>query len=68
MYARGMTTREIQGYLQEMYGIEVSPALISDITEGVIEQAKAWQSRPLDPIYAVVFLDALFVKMRHEDG
>ena len=66
LYARGMTTREIQGHLEEMYGVEVSPALISDITDGVIEQAKAWQSRPLDAFYPVIFLDALFVKMRHE--
>lgn len=66
LYARGMTTREIQGHLEEMYGVEVSPALISDITDGVMEQAKAWQSRPLEAFYPVVFLDALFVKMRHE--
>jgi putative transposase len=66
LYARGMTTREIQGHLNEMYGVEVSAALISDITDGVMEQAKAWQNRPLDAFYPVVFLDALFVKMRHE--
>lgn len=66
LYARGMTTREIQGHLEEMYGVEVSPALISDITDGVLEQAKAWQNRPLEAFYPVVFLDALFVKMRHE--
>jgi putative transposase len=66
LYARGMTTREIQGHLQEMYQIEVSPSLISDITDGIIEQARAWQNRPLDPFYGVVFLDALYVKMRHE--
>jgi putative transposase len=66
LYARGMTTREIQGHLEEMYGVEVSPALISDITDGVMEQAKAWQNRPLEAFYPVVFLDALFVKMRHE--
>jgi putative transposase len=66
LYARGMTTREIQGHLEEIYGVEVSPALISDITDGVMEQAKAWQNRPLEAFYPVVFLDALFVKMRHE--
>ena len=66
LYARGMTTREIQAHLQEMYQVEVSPALISDITDGVMEQAKAWQSRPLEAFYPVIFLDALFVKMRHE--
>jgi putative transposase len=66
LYARGMTTREIQGHLEEMYGVEVSPSLISDITDGVLEQAKTWQNRPLEAFYPVVFLDALFVKMRHE--
>ena len=66
MYARGMTTREIQGYLQEMYGVEVSPTLISDVTDAVLEEVKAWQNRPLEPIYGVVYLDALYVKMRHE--
>lgn len=49
-----------------MYGVEVSPALISDITDGVLEQARAWQNRPLEAFYPVVFLDALCVKMRHE--
>ena len=66
MYARGMTTREIQGHLQEMYGVEVSPTLISEVTDAVMEEAKAWQSRPLEPLYAIVYLDALYVKMRHE--
>jgi putative transposase len=66
LYARGMTTREIQGHLREMYQMEVSPSLISEVTEGVIEQARAWQNRPLEPFYGVVFLDALYVKMRHE--
>src|ERR1051325_11717476 len=66
MYARGMTTREIQGHLQEMYGVEVSATLISDVTDAVLEEVKVWQNRPLEPIYAVVYLDALYVKMRHE--
>ena len=66
MYARGMTTRDIQGHLEEMYGVEVSPALISEVTDGVMEEVKAWQSRPLEPIYPIVYLDALMVKMRHE--
>ena len=52
MYSRGMTTREIQGHLQEMYGVEVSPTLISEVTDAVIEEVKAWQSRPLEPLYA----------------
>jgi putative transposase len=66
MYARGMSTREIQGHLQEMYGVEVSPGLISEVTDAVMEEVKAWQSRPLEPVYAIVYLDALYVKMRHE--
>jgi putative transposase len=66
MYARGMTTREIQGHLEEMYGVEVSPALISEVSDAVAEEVKAWQSRPLEPLYAMVYLDALYVKMRHE--
>jgi putative transposase len=66
MYARGMTTREIQGHLQEIYGVEVSPSLISEVTDAVIEELKAWQSRPLEPLYPILFLDALMVKMRHE--
>jgi putative transposase len=66
MYARGMTTREIQGHLQQMYGVEVSPTLISTVTDAVMEEVKAWQNRPLEPIYGLMFLDALFVKMRHE--
>jgi len=61
-----MTTREIQGHLQEMYGVEVSPTLISEVTDGVIEEVKAWQNRPLEPVYGIVYLDALNVKMRHE--
>jgi putative transposase len=66
MYARGMTTREIQGHLEEMYKVEVSPALISQITDEVMEEVKLWQSRPLEPLYPIVYLDALYVKMRHE--
>jgi putative transposase len=66
MYALGMTTRDIQGHLKEMYGVDVSPTLISDVTDQVMEQARAWQTRPLEAIYAIVFLDALYVKMRHE--
>ena len=66
LYARGMTTREIQGHLQEMYGVEVSPTLISDVTDAVLDEVKTWQNRPLEAIYSVVYLDALYVKMRHE--
>jgi putative transposase len=66
MYARGMTTRDIQAHLQEMYGVQVSPTLISDVTDAVMDEVRAWQSRPLEPVYAIVYMDALFVKMRHE--
>jgi len=66
MYARGMSTRDIQAHLEEMYQVEVSPSLISEVTDGVMEEARAWQNRPLESFYGVVFLDALFVKMRHE--
>jgi putative transposase len=61
-----MTTREIQGHLEEMYQVEVSPALISNVTEAVMEEVKAWQARPLDEVYPIVYLDALVVKMRVE--
>ena len=64
MYARGMTTRDIQGHLEEIYGVEVSPTLISNVTEVVAEEVKAWQSRPLDAVYPIVYLDALHVKIR----
>ncbi|HID48123.1 MAG TPA: IS256 family transposase [Chromatiales bacterium] len=66
MYARGMTTREIQGHLEEIYGVEVSPTLISEVTDAVQEEVRAWQSRPLEALYPIVYLDALMVKMRHE--
>src|ERR1700756_2469807 len=62
LYARGMTTREIQGHLEEMYEVEVSPTLISNVTDAVIEEVKTWQSRPLDSIYPIVYLDALVVR------
>jgi putative transposase len=64
LYARGLSTREIQGHLQEIYGVEVSPTLISNVTDAVLEEVRAWQSRPLDPLYPIVYLDALVVKMR----
>jgi putative transposase len=64
MYSRGMTTREIEGHLKEMYGVDVSPALISNVTEAVMEEVKAWQSRPLEETYAILYLDALRVKIR----
>lgn len=64
MYSRGMSTREIQGHLQEIYQVEVSPTLISTVTEAVMEEVKAWQSRPLEAVYPIVYLDALVVKIR----
>ena len=64
LYARGMTVREIQAHLEEMYGTEVSPSLISSITDAVAEEVKAWQSRPLDPIYPIIYLDCIHVKVR----
>jgi putative transposase len=67
MYARGMTVREVQAHLHEMYAVDVSPELISSVTDAVMAEVTAWQSRPLEPMYPVVFFDALRVKIR-EDG
>jgi putative transposase len=64
LYARGMTTREIQSHLEEIYQVEVSPALISSVTDAVIEEVKAWQNRPLEALYPILYLDALQVKVR----
>lgn len=64
MYARGMSTREIQGHLEEIYNVEISPGLISNVTEAVLEEVQAWQSRPLEEVYPIVYLDALRVKIR----
>ena len=64
LYARGMTVREIQGHLQEMYGTEISPSLISSVTDAIIEEVKAWQSRPLEALYPIVYLDCIHVKVR----
>ena len=64
LYARGMTVREIQAHLQEMYGAEVSPSLISSVTDAVMDEVKTWQSRPLDAVYPIVYLDCLHVKVR----
>jgi putative transposase len=66
LYARGMTVREIQGHLSELYGAEVSPDLISRVTDAVLDEVREWQTRPLDPVYPVVFFDALRVKIRDE--
>ena len=66
LYARGMTVRDIQAQLEEMYGVEISPGLISNVTNSVMEDFKAWQNRPLDAVYPIVWFDALQVKIRHE--
>jgi len=66
MYARGMSTREIRGHLRELYGIEVSPDLVSAVTGAVLEEVAEWQARPLEPLYPLVFVDALRVKVRDE--
>lgn len=66
MYARGMTTREIQGHIEEIYGVEASPSLISAITDAVMEEVAAWQNRPLEPCYPIVFMDAIRVNIRSD--
>src|SRR3954452_22737107 len=66
MYARGMTVREIRGHLEELYGIDVSPDLISSITDAVLETVAEWQGRPLDTCFPLVFFDAIRVKIRDE--
>lgn len=66
LYARGLTVREIQGHLKELYGTEVSPDLISRVTDAVLDEVKEWQSRPLDSCYPIIFFDALRVKIRDE--
>ena len=66
MYARGMSTREITGHLRDLYGIDASPDLISAVTDAVLEKVAAWQARPLEPVYPLVFFDALRVKIRDE--
>ena len=63
-YSRGMTTREIQGQMKEIYGTEVSPSLISKVTDAVLDEVKEWQNRPLDAVYPVVYLDAIHLKIR----
>ena len=66
MYARGMTVREVQGFLAEQYGVEVSPEFISSVTDAVMDEVSAWRSRPLESMYPVVFFDALRVKIRED--
>lgn len=64
LYARGMTVREIQGHLKELYSAEVSPTLISNVTDSVIDDVRQWQTRPLDTVYPIVYLDAIHLKIR----
>ncbi len=66
LYARGLTTRDIQGHLEERYDVEVSPTLISTITDAVVEDVRTWQSRPLDAVYPILYVDCLFVTSRQE--
>ncbi len=66
LYARGMSTRDIQAHIEELYGIEISPELVSAVTDAVLEEVTAWQNRPLEATYALVYFDALRVKIRDE--
>ena len=66
MYARGMTTRDIRGQLEDLYGVDVSPTFISTVTDAVLDEVRQWQTRPLDPLYPIVYLDAIRIKGRHE--
>jgi putative transposase len=66
LYARGMSTRDIQAHLRELYGIEISPELVSAVTDAVLDEVAAWQARPLEPVYAIVFFDCLRIKIRDE--
>lgn len=66
MYARGLSTRDIQAQLQELYGVEVSPTFISNVTDAVMDEVKIWQSRPLDHVYPILYFDAIVVKIRSD--
>lgn len=66
MYARGLSTRDIEGHLKDLYGTEMSPSLVSAVTDAVRDELNAWQNRPIDPIYAVIWLDALVIKVRDQ--
>src|SRR6266404_8164040 len=67
LYARGLSTREIQQHLEEIYQVEVSPALISSVTDEVIDEVKAWQNRPLEQVYPILYLDALQFKVARQE-
>ena len=66
LYARGMTTRDLQAQLEELYGVEISPSFISTVTDAILPEVRAWQNRPLEPLYPVVFLDAIRIKSRSD--
>jgi len=66
LYSRGLSTRDIKAHLEEIYGVEVSPDLISSVTEAVVEEVREWQTRPLESVYPIVYLDALRVKIRYD--
>lgn len=66
LYAHGLTTLDIQGYMEDLYGVEISPTLISNMTDAVLEKVRTWQSRPLDAIYPILYFDCLFVQSRQE--
>jgi hypothetical protein len=66
LYAGAMTTREIQGHLEEIYGVEVSPGLISAASDAVLEEVRVWQTRPLEAVYPILYLDALIVKVKEQ--
>lgn len=66
LYARGLSTREIQAHLEEIYGVEVSPTLVSNVTDAVVDEIKAWQSRGLEPLYPILYLDCLHLKIRSD--
>lgn len=64
LYARGSSTRDIQAQLEDLYGVELSPTLISQVTDAVSDEVRQWQTRPLDPLFPILFLDALYIKLR----
>src|ERR1044072_3065743 len=66
LYSRGMTQREIQGHMEEIYGVEISPSLISTVTDAVLDEVRAWQARPLAAVYPILYLDALQVKVKSQ--
>src|SRR3712207_1689256 len=66
MYARGMSVREIQGHLRELYGLDVSPDLVSAVTDAVLDEIAEWQDRPLEALYPLIFFDAIRIKVRDE--